>query len=189
MEESELRRLGRRELQDALLEREEEIERLRGKLVDLERKLADREILIDQAGSIAEAALSVNGVFQSAEKAAAQYLENIERLNSRQEDICQKMEQEAREKAERIVADAQKRADTILETARRESGTVAAEAQELSAVTQKRCEQMEADAKQKADEYWQAVTQRVEQFCQSREELKALLSGAAGQRGETGRKF
>ena len=85
MSELEMKKLGRRELLDVLADREDEIDRLRLKLVELERKMANREVRISRAGSIAEAALALNHVFENAEKAAAQYLENIQRLSGEQE--------------------------------------------------------------------------------------------------------
>ena len=39
------------------------------------------------AGSIAEAALALNSVFEDADKAAAQYLENIKRCSEQQQSI------------------------------------------------------------------------------------------------------
>ena len=49
---------------------------------------------IDDAGSIAEAALQVNGVFEAAQKACEQYIDNIKNLSKRQEVICdQKMKE------------------------------------------------------------------------------------------------
>ncbi len=47
---------------------------------ELERQRTDRRIRLREAGSVAEAALRLNGVFEAAQKAADQYLENIERM-------------------------------------------------------------------------------------------------------------
>ena len=46
--------------------------------------LASKEIHIARAGAIAEAALMLNGVFDAAQKAADQYLENVRRLAEEQ---------------------------------------------------------------------------------------------------------
>lgn len=188
MTDLELRKMGRRELQDALMEREEELEHLRSRLVTAEKKLAEREILIDRAGSIAEAALAVNGVFEDAEKAAKQYLENIEKLSSRQESVCAQRDQESREKADRILSDAQVRADRIVEEARKEAAALLSDAKRKTEDTQQLCERLVAEAKQKSDRYWETVLSRMRQYCQSREELRTLLSagnlqGAVGQEG------
>ena len=44
---------------------------------DLHRQLADRTLRLEQVGSIAEAALSLNRVFEAAQAAADQYLESV----------------------------------------------------------------------------------------------------------------
>lgn len=80
MTDRELRKLSRQDLLELLLQESKENERLRGELEEANRQLADRKIAIDSVGSIAEAALELNGVFRAAEKAAAQYVENIRRL-------------------------------------------------------------------------------------------------------------
>lgn len=79
MTDKELRRLSRGELLELLLEKTKEVEQLREELEQARTQLASREIAIQNAGSIAEAALQLNGVFQAAEQAAAQYLENVRR--------------------------------------------------------------------------------------------------------------
>ena len=84
MTDRELRKLSRAELLELLLEESRENERLRAQLQEMNEKLADRAIRIERAGSIAEAALQLNGVFQAAEEAAAQYLENVRRLAGEQ---------------------------------------------------------------------------------------------------------
>ena len=71
--------MGRRELIVLLLEISNENDRLRTQLGDAQRRLASREIRIKRAGSIAEAAMELNHVFEAAQSAANQYLENIKR--------------------------------------------------------------------------------------------------------------
>jgi len=82
MTEKELRRMSRRELLELLLFQMEENEKLRKELNEANTLLKDREIMISESGSIAEAAMKVNGVFLAAEKAALQYLENVRRLEA-----------------------------------------------------------------------------------------------------------
>lgn len=77
MTEKELKKLSRVDLLEMLLEQSRENERLREELEQVKSQLAERRIKIEKAGSIAEAALVLNGIFQAAEEAAAQYLENI----------------------------------------------------------------------------------------------------------------
>lgn len=80
MTEKELRRLSRAELLELLLAEIKENEQLHAKLKAANEQLADRKILIENAGSIAEAALELNGVFEAADRAVRQYLENVRRI-------------------------------------------------------------------------------------------------------------
>ena len=85
MTDQELKKLRRSDLLELLIAQEKENERLRSQVEQLEKRLADRAIDLEQAGSIAEAALRLNGVFQAAQAAADQYLENIRRLSEEPE--------------------------------------------------------------------------------------------------------
>lgn len=83
MTEKELKRLNRRELLEMLIIQEKKLERLQKKLEVAEAELNERRIAIEESGSIAEAALKLNGVFIAAQKAAEQYIENIKMQNYR----------------------------------------------------------------------------------------------------------
>lgn len=96
--EKELRRLGRGDLLNLLLEQSRENQRLREQLQAAQDALANKAICIDKAGSIAEASLQLNGVFQAAERACQQYTENIARLSQRQQVICAQREKESQKK-------------------------------------------------------------------------------------------
>lgn len=80
MTEKELRRLSRRELLEMLITRTIENERLTEELQQARKELSDRELIQDRAGSMAEAALQLNGVFEAADRAAREYLGNIRRM-------------------------------------------------------------------------------------------------------------
>lgn len=95
----ELRKLSRADLLELLVAESRENERLRARLNEANRRLKNREIKIQKAGSIAEAALRLNGVFEAAEQAALQYLDNIRRLS----------EEASREKERATVAEAEDR--------------------------------------------------------------------------------
>lgn len=77
MTEKELSELSRKQLLELLLKQTERADQLELQLKEAEEKLACRLIIEKEAGSIAEAALQLNGVFEAAEAAAAQYLENV----------------------------------------------------------------------------------------------------------------
>ena len=103
----ELKRLSRSELLEMLIAQMKENEALQSRLELAEAQLNDRQIAVEKAGTLAEASLSLNGVFEAAEAAAQQYLENIERMSGQQETICRDMQAEAEAKAAEIVREAQ----------------------------------------------------------------------------------
>ena len=51
--------------------------------------------------------MSLNGVFQAAEAAAQQYLENIERISGQQDAICRDMKEQAKQEAAQIRQEAE----------------------------------------------------------------------------------
>jgi transposase-like protein len=86
MTDKELKRLKRTELLEMLLNMRRENDSLRQELEEAKKKLEDRMILTEKAGSIAEAALQLNLVFETAQKAADQYLMNVRRLSDENPD-------------------------------------------------------------------------------------------------------
>ncbi|MDO5344583.1 MAG: DNA repair protein [Lachnospiraceae bacterium] len=94
MADKTLRKLKRAELLELLIEQGKENERLREQVEELKKKLEDKEILLERAGTIAEASFQLNGVLEAAEAAAQQYLDNLRLLNERQEQICAQKERE-----------------------------------------------------------------------------------------------
>ena len=80
MTEKELKKLNRKQLLELLLRQTERVEALEQELNETKQKLEDRRITEMEAGSIAEAALKLNKVFEAAEAAAAQYVDNVRML-------------------------------------------------------------------------------------------------------------
>lgn len=107
MTDKELRRLSRSELLEMLIAQTEENSQLKIRLEQAEAQLRDRRIEIDKAGSLAEAALSLNGVFQAAEAAAQQYLENIQRISSQQDAISRVIKEQSAKEAAQIRQEAE----------------------------------------------------------------------------------
>lgn len=77
MTDKELRRMSRGELLEMLIMQMEENEELKRQLEKAQNELKNRRIIEAEAGSIAEAALRLNGIFEAADQAARQYLENV----------------------------------------------------------------------------------------------------------------
>ena len=77
MADRELKKLSRAELIDIIYALKEREEDLSAQVAALEERLAQREIQISRAGSIAEAALAINRVFEQAQAAAEDYLISV----------------------------------------------------------------------------------------------------------------
>lgn len=76
MTEKELKHLSRKELIEILIDKTKEINSLEGKIERLEAEANNKRVLIEKSGSMAEAAIKLNGLFEDADKAAKQYIEN-----------------------------------------------------------------------------------------------------------------
>ena len=71
--DKEMRKLTRTELLEMLLAEARRARDLETRLADAEEKLARRQLDIQEAGSLAEACLKLNGVFEAAQAACRQY--------------------------------------------------------------------------------------------------------------------
>ena len=107
MTDKELRRLSRSELLEMLIAQTAEKDQLKTRLEQAEAQLLDRRIAIDKAGSLAEAAMSLNGVFQAAEAAAQQYLENIQRISGQQNELYCALKEKAEKETAQMQQEAQ----------------------------------------------------------------------------------
>lgn len=153
----EMKKLKRIDLLDMLIEQGKENERLQLELEEALDKLEQREIKINEAGSIAEASLSLSGVFEAAQEAAKKYLENIERLSGEQEKICAQIQVESERKADQL----------LLETREK--------CQLLEDETREKCEKMVYTAEQEVTQYWNSLSQKLEDFKDKHKELRELL--------------
>ena len=162
MTDKELKRLSRGELLEMLIQQSKELERLRKQLDAAESALQNREIAITNAGSIAEAALQLNGVFTAAQDACQQYMENICHLSQNQERICAQRDAESQAEAKRIVEEARK------------------ESEALEHETRMMCAEMVTKAKAESQAYWDEVSRRLVAFSTEHAELQQLLSSVGG---------
>ena len=96
MTDKDLKRLRRDELLEMLIAQSKRMEQMQEELDAARAALNDRAILLEEAGSIAEASLRINGVFEAAQAAAQQYLENIRRMSG---DLPERSEDLPRETA------------------------------------------------------------------------------------------
>lgn len=187
MEDKQLGKLRRSELLELLIEQAKETERLKAELADARECLKSREIKLEQAGSIAEAALQLNGVFEAAQAAAAQYLENIETLSGKKEAFYAERETESLRKAEEMLEEARAKSDKIRmestqmeENARRKCEELAErtrkQCEELIRQTEQQCEEKKREADSQVEEKWKDISQRLEEFYKAHEDLRELLT-------------
>ena len=101
MTEKDLKWLNRSELLELLLVQTQETERLKSDLEAARAQLAERELRLEKAGDLAQAALAVNGVMEAAQAAAQQYLDNIARMERETAEKCEKMLLRARQELDR----------------------------------------------------------------------------------------
>ena len=116
MTEKDLRKLGRTDLLEMLIAQTKENDALKEQIAQMQNQLDNREIAIEKTGSIAEASLQLNSVFEAAQQAAEQYLENIRHA----ERISRDVEAQTKEKCAQIIAEAQEAAAQIKKTAQQE---------------------------------------------------------------------
>ncbi|MGM9608118.1 MAG: hypothetical protein ACI3XJ_11495 [Oscillospiraceae bacterium] len=127
MTDNELRKLSRSDLLELLIAQSREMDQLREQLQQMEEQLRQteeqlkcRQIELNEAGSLAEASLQLNGIFQAAQDAASQYLENIQRLSGHQREICARMERETRRTGELMLAETREKCRKMEEETRAE---------------------------------------------------------------------
>ena len=82
MTDKQLKKLSRRELLEMLIVQTRKVEKLEAQLEEANRKLNDKTVLIENSGSLADAVMQLNGVFEAAQNAAQQYLDNICRMEA-----------------------------------------------------------------------------------------------------------
>lgn len=95
MKNKELKRFSRKELLEILVFQGKEIEELKKQLEEANRKLNERKIMIEEAGSIAEAALRLNDVFRSADEAAKQYIESLRIMKEQEKEVLDQIRENA----------------------------------------------------------------------------------------------
>lgn len=120
MTDKNLKKLSRTELLEMLLVQTREVERLQAELNSAQQELGQRKLHLEQAGNIAEAALSLSGVFDAAQVAADHYLENMALMEAQTRENCLQMEQRTREACDKMVQKAKKDAEEFWNEIRNE---------------------------------------------------------------------
>ena len=153
MTDKELKRLSRVELIDIIYELQKQKEAADAQVVQLQDQLNTRELHIAEAGSIAEAAISVNGVFEAAQAAADQYLLSIKAATA---NMAEKMEA------------AEKQRQSILQAAEQQ-------ARETLRAAEQQAQKEVADADRQAEEKWACFERRANELIEAHAELQTLV--------------
>jgi len=94
-----------------LVEQAKEIERLKAELANAHKQLESKNIKAERAGSFAEAALQFNGVAESVDAAARQYLDNVKSYGQEKLTAYDSIIREAQDKADKMLSDASEKAE------------------------------------------------------------------------------
>lgn len=111
----------------------------------LQQQLDERVLVMEEAGSIARAAMELNGVFQASQRAADQYLESAEAMQARREAEYY-----------RRLAEAEQQAQVML------------------LQTQQQCRALLDQAREGADYYWAELQKKVQQYLSQPELVQQL---------------
>lgn len=160
MTDKELRKLSRAELLEMLLRQSQNVEKLTLRLERAKKLLEERELKLEKAGSIAEASLQLNGVFEAAQESVGQYLESIEALEPAQKQVLfiEQKETEHGEKMKKMVYEAQRQCD------------------ELRTFTFEQCQKEIAAAKEQVQREWESIPHRLKEFGKENEQYRALIA-------------
>lgn len=157
MTERELRKLSRADLLQMLIEQSEELNDLRAKYAEAQAALNKKELILDEAGSIADAVFKLNGIFESAQVASQQYLDNIKALAHRREVLCVQWENECLEKVGRLLTETEKRCAKMENDAKIRSAEIL------------------AAARAESQKYWDEISGKLDAYYEQHVGLRELL--------------
>lgn len=95
--------LSKNEMMMVMHDQEQEIEKLKSQVAELQAKLDGYEIKVSESGNLAEAAAKVSGLFEAAQRTVDTYLENMKRRDERAEAAFN----DVKKQAEQIISEAE----------------------------------------------------------------------------------
>ena len=142
MADRELRRMHRAELIEIIYALKQSEDQLKAQNAALTAQLQDRQLRLEKAGSIAQAALELNNVFAAAQAAADDYLHSMQANLADTDAAAANTLSQARSEAKRILEQAQADADS------------------LKAQTRQECSAMVEQAEQEVQQRWQTFDRK-----------------------------
>ena len=130
MADRELRHMRRTELVEIIFALKQSEDQLKAENADLTAKLEQRQIHLDSAGSIAQAALELNHVFEAAQAAADDYLASMRSVDR------DALQAQARAEAEQLKAQTKRECDALTEAAEHKRAQTEADCAALRAKTE-----------------------------------------------------
>lgn len=94
--------LSKNEMMMVMHDQEQEIERLKAKVAELQATINNYEIKVEESGTLAEASAQINNLFEVAQATVETYIENMRKRE---------------EKSEALLSDVQKQAEGIISDA------------------------------------------------------------------------
>ena len=164
MPDRELRRMRRAELVEIILALKQTEDRLRAENAALSTQLQERQIHIENAGSIAQAALELNNVFAAAQAAADDYLHSVQASVADTNATAANTLSQARSEAKRILEQAQADADSLKAQAQQECDAMTAAAAQKRTQTEADCKAMVERAEQEVQQRWQAFDHKANEL-------------------------
>lgn len=152
MTDKELKHLSRAELIDIIYELQKQSDEKDAQIQKMQTALNERVLRMSKAGSIAEAAISVNGVFEAAQAAAEQYLTSIRAAEA--SNAAKQAEAEQQQK--KLLDEANRKANETILLAKGQAQKIVEEAETQAAAK------------------WTDFEQRANALIQANAELQAL---------------
>lgn len=168
MTEKELKNLNRADLLEMLLSLSKENEKLKEQLEEAQKNVENKKITVKKLGNIAEASLQLNGVFDAAQAACDQYIENVKMMVAQCKKQCAKQEKETNEECERMLQEAGRQSEDILEDANQQYREIVEEAQQYA-------DNIIIEAQQKCDVIWEDLHEKIKEATGYDFDMKYLL--------------
>lgn len=162
MADRELRHMRRTELVEIIFALKQSEDQLKAENADLTAKLEQRQIHLDSAGSIAQAALELNHVFEAAQAAADDYLASVRSVDR------DALQAQAKAEADQILAQARAEAEQLKAQTKRECDALAEAAEHKRAQTEADCAALRAKTEQEIAARRAAFEQNTRELLRSR---------------------
>ncbi|GEM_PF-430608 len=89
--------LSKNEMMMVMHDQEQEIEKLKAKVAELQATIDNFEIKVGETGNLADAAAKITELFETAQATAETYLENIKKRSAKSEEALTSVQQQADE--------------------------------------------------------------------------------------------